>query len=139
MAESRNLKDPWLIAAWPGIGNVAVAAAAYLVEQLGASFVRELPSEEFFDTSHVEVEDGIASAPATPRSMIFEWSDEESEHDLVIFLGEAQPSDNGMTLCRRLVDYATSRGVTRAFTFAAMATRWWSIFRCDSAGATAGR
>ena len=123
MTKSSELKDPWLVAAWPGIGNVAAGAAAYLVDELKASLVRELPAHEFFDADHVEVEHGVARPTTLPRSMFFEWTSEHANHELLIFLGEAQPLSAGYALCRRVIEYATERGVTRVFTFAAMATQ----------------
>lgn len=123
MTESSTLKDPWLVAAWPGIGNVAAGAAAYLVDQLKASSVHELPAHEFFDANHVEVKHGVVRPATLPHSMFFEWRSEQANHDLLIFLGEAQPLSAGYALCRRVIEYATARGVTRVFTFAAMATQ----------------
>lgn len=123
MAEHGPLKDPWLIAAWPGMGNVAVNAAGYLVNQLNAAPISEIQPGEFFDVQAIEVRDGLATEARLPRSLIFEWRDPSGHHDLLIFLGEAQPSTGGFTLCRRLSEFAEHRGVTRLFTFAAMATQ----------------
>ena len=70
MSEGGQLNDPWLVAAWPGIGNVAVGAAAYLVDQLDATMVHQLPAAEFFEANHIEVEQGVARPATMPRSMI---------------------------------------------------------------------
>lgn len=123
MAETTKLRDPWLVAVWPGMGNVAVGAGGYLVEQLGARAVHELPAGDLFDLQHIEVKQGIAGPGRLPRCMVFEWTDPGERHDLLIFVGEAQPASGGGALCRRLLDYAAGRGVTRLFTFAAMATQ----------------
>jgi proteasome assembly chaperone (PAC2) family protein len=45
------------------------------------------------------------------------------KHDLLIFIGEAQPQFGGFRLCQKVIDFAASRGVTRVYTFAAMATQ----------------
>ena len=37
---------PWLIAAWPGMGTVAVIAAGYLVRELDMKEVAELPGRD---------------------------------------------------------------------------------------------
>lgn len=123
MADETELRDPWLIAVWPGMGNVAVGAGAYLAEQLGANLVHELPASNLFDIKHVEVKQGLARVGRLPRSMFFQWKDPAGKHDLLIFIGEAQPATGGYSLCQRLLDYALSRGVTRIITFAAMATQ----------------
>lgn len=123
MAEDKPLKDPWLVAVWPGMGNVALAAGGYLVNQLDATPDAELAANELFDIEHVEVTDGIADVGRSPRSMFFEIRNPTGDHDLLLFLGEAQPSSRGYYFCHELLNYALKRGVTRLFTFAAMASQ----------------
>ena len=43
-----RLKKPYLIVAWPGMGEVAFKAASYLVEKLGAEEFAQILPEEFF-------------------------------------------------------------------------------------------
>jgi proteasome assembly chaperone (PAC2) family protein len=118
-----ELREPWLIAAWPGMGNIAIAAAAYLIKQLDATMVHELATRDMFDVQQVEVKRGVAKAGRLPRSMFFEWRDPQHKRDLIIFVGEAQPNAGGYSLCHRIMEYAMKRGVKRVFTFAAMATQ----------------
>ena len=40
----------------------------------------------------------------------------------MIFIGEAQPPQGRYNFCRKLIDYAQSEGVSKIYTFAAMAT-----------------
>jgi len=117
------LRDPLLVAVWPGMGSVALLAGSYLAQQLSARRVAELDARHFFQLQSVEVKNGLASMADLPRSMFLEWRDPNQRHDLLIFIGEAQPERGGYTLCQQLLDYAVSRGVTRFFTFAAMATQ----------------
>ena len=58
MANPQDRPEPWLIAAWPGMGNVAVIAAGYMVQQLSMSEAGELPSRDHFDISEIEVSGG---------------------------------------------------------------------------------
>lgn len=116
-------REKWLVAAWPGMGNVSVGAGAYLVNQLGARFVHELPGRDVFDLVHVDVRDGLARAGRLPRSVFFEWNDPNEKRDLLIFIGEAQPQTRGYAFCHAMLDYAISQGISRVFTFAAMATQ----------------
>jgi len=120
---TEHLREPWLIAVWPGMGNVALGAGGYLIKQLNARLATELPSRGLFEIRQIEVEKGLATTGRTPRNMIFEWKDPTAKHDLIIFVGEAQPSTGGYDLCHKIIDYATQRGVRRVFTFAAMATQ----------------
>ena len=94
MAKTITLRNPWLIAVWPGMGNVAIGAGAYLVDKLGAELVKELPAHDLFDVQHVEVKGGLAEAGHMPRNLLFAWKNPVG-HDLLIFLGEAQPDHGG--------------------------------------------
>jgi predicted ATP-grasp superfamily ATP-dependent carboligase len=129
MAESRPLREPWLLAAWPGLGNVAINAAAYLINALGGMEpVGEIPGRQYFDVQHIEVQRGIARVPGLPRSRMFQWRNPDggpggTGRDLLVFLGEAQPPSGGHALCRELIDQAVRRGVTRVVTIAALATQ----------------
>jgi hypothetical protein len=119
-----KLRDPWLIAVWPGMGNVALAAGGYLVEQLGARPVAELPARDLFEVQHVEVKEGVARIGRMPRNMFFAWRHpEDTGRDLLVFMGEAQPQRGGYAFCHRLIEYAQEQGISRVFTFAAMATQ----------------
>ncbi|MCP3903637.1 MAG: hypothetical protein GY715_08375 [Planctomycetes bacterium] len=123
MAQTEELRDPWLVAVWPGMGNVSLAAGGYLVAKLSATLVHELAAPGVFDVKTVEIKAGVAQAGRTPRNMIFEWKAPPGGRDLLIFVGEAQPEAGGFAFCRVLLEYAKQRGVQRVFTFAAMATQ----------------
>lgn len=123
MAESQPLRNPWLIATWPGMGNVALAAGSYLVNKLPTALLAELPSRDTFDIEHVEVKDGVAAIGRLPRSVLFASRDPARQHDLLIFVGEAQPTAGRYAFCQKLLDIAQTYGVQRVYTFAAMATQ----------------
>lgn len=123
MAETIPLREPWLVAAWPGMGNVAIGAAAYLIAKLNAQLVAEMPSDGVFELASIDVKDGLAKASRIPRSMFFEWRNSRAPRDLLILIGESQPPAHGYAFCHRLLEYALHRGVKRLFTFAAMATQ----------------
>lgn len=122
MANEENLKAPWLVAAWPGMGGVGISAAYYLMAKLGMHLLAEFPAREFFDLENVEVKDGLISTGRLPRSRLFLWKDPEEVHDLIVFIGEAQPPAKGDAFCAQLIERAEKMGVERVFTFAAMAT-----------------
>lgn len=120
---AKELRDPWLVAVWPGMGSVALLAGSHLLQQLGAQQVSELDAEEYFEIQDVEVTGGLIAAGRLPRNMFFQWKDPQGRHDLLIFVGEAQPTSGGHRLCQQVLEYALKRGVKRIFTFAAMATQ----------------
>lgn len=123
MAEKLQLHHPWMVAVWPGMGNVALNAGYYLLAKLGMNVVAEFQANDLFDVEHIEVKAGILQTARRPRNRVFVWSDPEHKHDLVVFLGEAQPPIGKYLFCRQLVSFAKELGVERVFTFAAMATQ----------------
>jgi uncharacterized protein len=123
MAKELKLHNPWLIAVWPGMGHVAISAGYYLMAKLGMHILSEFPAHELFDVEHVEVKDGLIRTGRLPRSRLFAWNDPQSRHDIVVFIGEAQPSKGRYGFCHRLIEFANRIGVERVYTFAAMATQ----------------
>lgn len=117
-----KLRDPWLLAVWPGMGGVAISAGYYLMAKLGMHLMVEFPASEYFDMDQIEVKGGLILAGRLPRSRMFLWRDPKGEHDIIVFIGEAQPPARGGDFCRTLLDRAVGLGVRKVFTFAAMAT-----------------
>jgi hypothetical protein len=117
-----DLREPWLVAAWPGMGAVAFLAAEYLARRLGAERLAEVPAGEHFHPAGVQVEQGILLPPHAPRTVLSGWRNPGSGRDLVILLGEQQPAADSWRYCGAVLATARELGVTRAFTFAAMAT-----------------
>lgn len=122
MPDTPNLNHPWLIAVWPGMGHVALNAGVYLLAKLGMTGFAEFEGGDLFDISQVEVKDGVIQPTRRPRNRFFYWNDPNKKHDLVLFLGEAQPPVGKYPFCRQLIEYAKELGIERVITFAAMAT-----------------
>ncbi|HEV3440728.1 MAG TPA: PAC2 family protein [Gemmata sp.] len=139
MPENLRLHHPWLVAVWPGMGHVALNAGVYLLSKLGMTAVAELESGELFDIDHVEVKEGIIQPARRARNRFFVWNDPKKEHDLVVFLGEAQPPIGRFPFCRQVMGFAREVGVERVFTFAAMATRMHPEHRSRVFGAVTER
>src|SRR6516165_10395628 len=123
MPEKPELNHPWLVAVWPGMGHVALNAGVYLLAKLSMNLIAEFEANDLFDVDHVEVKEGIIQAGRRPRNRLFVWTDPKEKHDLVVFLGEAQPPIGKYAFCRQLIAHARQLGVERVFTFAAMATQ----------------
>lgn len=114
-----QLNQPVLLAAWPGIGQVALYAATYLRKQLGASEFAQVDAEPYFDLGGVFVEDDIIQPPRFPENSFFAWHHPDGGQDLIIFTGEAQPSAQGYRLANLVLDVATGLGTQSVFTLAA--------------------
>ncbi|MEL7499989.1 MAG: PAC2 family protein [Planctomycetota bacterium] len=121
--ETNKLNDPILIAAWPGMGHVAATACYYLIAKLQMEFRAEYATSELFDADHVTVESGLVEPFRYPKNQMFAWQNPDAGGpDLMVFIGEAQPPVGRYDFCRKLIDYAQREGVSKVFTFAAMAT-----------------
>lgn len=120
--ELKQLNKPWLVAVWPGMGHVALSAGYYLMAKLHMDLFAEISANDLFDVDAVEVKDGILQSGQLPRSRFFVWRDPEKKHDLILFIGEAQPPLGKYRFCQRLIELAKDWGVERVLTFASMAT-----------------
>lgn len=122
MADPTPPHGAWLIAAWPGMGNVAIIAAGYLVRSLGMSEAGQLSSREHFDIADVSVREGLVQAVHLPRGMFFRKRNVSPGRDLIVFMGESQPSTGAFSYTHELLDAAISMGVDRIITFASIAS-----------------
>jgi len=116
-----KLKSPYLIAAWPGMGNVALMAASYLKNKLEAEEFGEVQPAGFFHPVGASVKGSVVEIPKFPKSKFYYWIDGRSLHDLVIFLGESQPSlEKEYEFACEILDLMGKFGVKMVYTFAAM-------------------
>ncbi len=111
-----ELRDPLLIAAWPGMGGVAIVAAKYLQDKLGAEEFGEIEPYDFFDPSLVLVRESVVEEPEFPDNKFY-FS--KGENDLIIFTGDAQPVLKAYNLAEQVLDVAQRFNVKRVYTFAA--------------------
>lgn len=113
---------PWLVAAWPGMGNVAVIAANVLVAQMKLEPVLAIGPGGFFDIGEIHVVNGLIEKPRMPRSVLHRGVDPATGRHILLFLGEAQPNYNMWSYANGLLDKAAEHGVERVVTFASMAS-----------------
>jgi len=114
-----KLTKPSLVAAWPGIANVALEAADYLRKKLRAEEFAEIEPLSFFDLSGVLIEENLIQSPRFPQSKFYYWKGKESGGDLIIFVGEAQPTSQSYEFAKMILDLAQRFGVRQVYTFAA--------------------
>ena len=114
-----KLKDPVLIAAWPGMGEVAYRTALFLREVLDFKMFAKLEADEFFKPAGVVVEKGILGLPHMPAG-IFYYYKAKNRPQIILFLGEAQPSlEYGQELSEAVVAFAKKYKAKLVISFAA--------------------
>ncbi|MDD5282156.1 MAG: PAC2 family protein [Candidatus Omnitrophica bacterium] len=127
ISKKPRLKKPYLIVAWPGMGEVAFKAASYLIEELKAQEFAQIQPEEFFYLTGSVVQSGILETPLLPQGKFYYWKNPASKrpgsgkNDLVIFLSNAQPDlAKADSYAKVIIDLAKSLGVEMIVSFASM-------------------
>ena len=116
-----KLKDPYLIVAWPGMGEVAFKAVSYLVDKLQAVEFAEILSREFFYLTGSIVQEGILSAPELPEGKFYYYKNKAAKNDLIIFLSNAQPDlVKAEDYCAKILSFAKTFQVKTIISIAAM-------------------
>ena len=123
-----RLRQPRLVAAWPGIGNVALTVANYLVQKLGAEEIGEIEPLDFFLPAAVVVENNVIELPEPasfeelselPKSKFYSCQNRNWAQDLLVFIGEAQPLGKEAEFANQVLDVAQRFGVDKIYTCAA--------------------
>ncbi|MCX5708619.1 MAG: PAC2 family protein [Candidatus Omnitrophica bacterium] len=116
-----RLKNPYLIVAWPGMGEVAFKAASFLLDKLKAEEFAEILANEFFYLSESVVQDGILSLPEMPFNKFYFAKLKNAKNDLIIFLSDAQPDlTKAEEYCNSIIALAKKYKVKEVISFAAM-------------------
>ena len=118
-----RLKSPVLLAAWPGISNVAIIVASYLERKLGFKRLGEIQASHFFDPIGVIVRDNVVEAPSFPQSRFSYWKNQAGSSDIILFIGEQQPAAKGYELANSVLEVGMRFSIKRVYTFAAALTR----------------
>ena len=116
-----KLKNPILIVAWPGMGDVAFKSAFYLVEHLKAVELAQIYPEEFFYLTGSVIKSGILSTPELPYSKFYFWKNKSGKNDIIIFISNAQPDlAKSAEYCEMILSLAKTFKVKTVIGFAAM-------------------
>ncbi|MFA5256232.1 MAG: PAC2 family protein [Candidatus Omnitrophota bacterium] len=111
-----DVVNPIMIAAWPGMGNVALGTADYIRRKLKAVRFAEIRTDPLAALDAVEVKNGLSKIPKTPLSTFYYTRDP----DIILFQGEVQPAGrSGIDLLNRVLGVAADLKVSRIFTGAA--------------------
>lgn len=114
-----KLNNPCLVAAWPGVANVALEATTYLKDKLQAEEFAQINAQPFFEVTGVYVEKNLVQSPRFPESKFYFWKRKGKDGDLIIFLGDAQPSTRNREFANMILDVVERFGVKLVYTCAA--------------------
>ena len=118
-----KLDKPILLAAWPGMGHVALKAFVFLYEALRAQNLAYIEEPEFFRVPGVSIQDGVIQSTLLPWSGFYHWQRGDAPGDLLFFVGDQQPvAGKEYLLASAILDFAQKHGVKRVVTAAAMPT-----------------
>ena len=116
-----RLKNPFLLVAWPGMGEVAFKAASYLVEKLKAEEFAQVLPDGFFYLTGSTIQDGILDIPQLPQSKFYYWKNKSGKNDLIILLSNAQPDlAKAEDYSKRIMQVAKSLKAQMVVSFASM-------------------
>jgi proteasome assembly chaperone (PAC2) family protein len=118
-----KLREPNMLAAWPGIGNVATIVANYLLDKLPFKELGALEPSYFFDPIGVLVRDNVVEAPNFPRSQFYYLKNAGKGSDLILFIGDDQPTAKSYELANCVLDVGQRFQIKRLYTCAAAMTR----------------
>jgi uncharacterized protein len=92
LRKTPRLRNPDLIAGWPGIGNIGIIAINTLRGQLDAEYFGEIEPWDFFYPSRVIIKSGVLQNLEFPFSRFYYYK-ARGKRDLLFFVGEEQPAD----------------------------------------------
>ena len=116
-----KVKKPILIAAWPGMGGVAFKTVSYLIQKLPVKEFAEIPSVQYSSPTAITATGSIIQPPYFPKNKFYYYTSPHSLNDMVIFLGEAQPSSQKQyELAQEIVAFAKKLNAKLIYTLAGM-------------------
>jgi proteasome assembly chaperone (PAC2) family protein len=129
LTQKPELKDPILIACWPGIGNIGILAVEAIREALNAEEFGYIEPWDYFYPKKVLFRDGELIGLEFPSSKFYFKNTDNK--DLIIFIGEEQPvwdskpyaeGVKAYQMANAVLDVAESLGCKRVYTSGAAVT-----------------
>ena len=117
-----RLESPNMIAAWPGVSDVSMIAATYLQKKLNFKELGEVEASYFFNPVGVLVKNSVVESPQFPQSKFYYWKNKRGESDIILFIGDDQPSSKGYEMANCVLDMGLKFNIKRIYTCAAALT-----------------
>lgn len=116
-----SLKNPVLIASWPGMGEVAIRAGSFLKDYFSLQPFARIEATGFFEPTGVTTSKGIISLPHLEEGFFYAYKSSSRRGDFILFLASAQPTlDKARLFAEMVIDFVSSYKVKKVFSFAAM-------------------
>jgi len=114
-----HIKQPIMLACWPGMGYVAISVAKYIQRYLKAEKFAIIDAIDYFQIPGISIQKGLINPISLPSNTFYFW--ESPEKNLIIFISESQPvPGKEYPLAQQVIDVAERYGVNTIFTAAAM-------------------
>jgi len=115
------LREPSLYAAWPGMGNVSLNAAKYLVEKLEMERIGSIESTESSVAEGIVIRDHLVLPLETAEYRFYAFQHQDGGRDLLLFVADHQPlQPQAVALARLVMRVADRFAVRRVYTSAAL-------------------
>jgi proteasome assembly chaperone (PAC2) family protein len=116
-----ELHRPSLYAAWPGMGNVSLNVAKYMVENLEMEPVGSIESTESSVADGIVIRDHLVLPLETPEYRFYAFRHPDGGRDLLLFVADHQPlQPQAVALARLVMRVANRFAVQRVYTSAAL-------------------
>lgn len=116
-----KLKSPIMLCAWPGMGEVAIRAAAYLKENLPFKEFARLEAPDYFEPAGVLIKNGVLELPRPVGGIFYYYKNPKRASDIILFISDAQPNlGNSIRYAEEIIAFAQKERVRLIYTFAAM-------------------
>lgn len=120
ISETPTLTEPCLIAAWPGMGGVAMTAVNYLRDKLKAKPFADIAPGDFFAPTGATVSRQILLPPEPPSNKFYFYQSPDARSDILFFIGNTQPIPHKEhAFASKVLDFAVNFGVRIVYTTAA--------------------
>ena len=116
-----ELHIPALYAAWPGMGNVSLNAARFLVEKLEMEPIGSIEPTAFPVAEDIAIRDHLVLPLETPEYRFYAFRHPDRRGDLLLFVADHQPlQPQALAMARLVMGVANRFGVRRVYTGAAL-------------------
>lgn len=116
-----KLRNPYFIAAWTGMGEVALKAAIYLKDKLGAEEFAVFKPEGFFQPQGIEISDYLVKTTSLPEGKFYFYKNKLLKNDLIIFISDTQPIfEKNYDYAKQIISFVKDYKIKMVFSFAAL-------------------